>query len=286
MPLLVPNGALSLEAWVYYTGASYTSGKSHHTIMEFGNDTPWFGVNGFGQLELFNVTAGGSVPIRAWTHVAYTWDGTDGALFVNGTQVASSKKAPWTLPTASNLGIGYNVDDTGWEGFIDEVMVWKDDRSEEILTDMQSGVAVPPAELLAYFRFEDAPGQTVANQVRTGPAGVLGSTNAPEENDPVQTTSVITSNRRSIEAGMQLQAAYPNPIAADGAVVPFSLSRNAHVRLSVLDLAGREVAVLLDAARPAGSHAIRFERAGLAAGMYVCQLSIDGQRLTRSLLVQ
>ncbi|UYZ59670.1 LamG-like jellyroll fold domain-containing protein [Hymenobacter latericus] len=286
VPLLVPNGALSLEAWVYYTGASFATGKGHHTIMEFGDDTPWFGVNALGQLELFNVAAGGAVPLRTWTHVAYTWDGANGALFVNGTQVATSTKAPWTLPTANNLGIGYNTDDMGWEGFIDEVMVWKDDRSEEILLDMQSGVAVPPADLLAYFKFENVTGQTVANQVPGGPAGTLGSTNAVEANDPVPTTSVVTSTRRNAATWAQLQGAYPNPVAAEGAVLPFVLTRSAHVRLAVLDMAGREVAVLLDAPRPAGNYALRFSPAGLAAGMYVCQLSLDGQRLTQPLLVQ
>ncbi len=44
------------------------------------------------------------------------------------------------------------------------------------------------------------------------------------------------------------------------------------VRLSVYDLLGREVAVLIDGTRPAGRFAVPFNGRTLASGVYLCRL--------------
>ncbi|WP_078062962.1 LamG-like jellyroll fold domain-containing protein [Solirubrum puertoriconensis] len=285
VPLQAPNGAVTMEAWVYYTGTSYSGGTGRFTIMEFGDDTPWFGINSQGQLELYNVVSGGRVPMRAWTHVAYTWDGTNGALFVNGTQVGTSTKAPWTLPTVNTLGIGHNTGDTGWQGYIDEVMVWKDDRSGQILNDMQSGVATAPATLLAYYKFENVTGQTVANQVAGGPVGTLGTSAAADDSDPTVVTSVVTSSRKNTEAAQAtLQPSYPNPFRNETNIT-FTLQRAAPVRLTVLDVTGRLVATLLDEKRAAGTYTVPF-RGSLRSGLYRYQLTTEGQTVSRTMVVQ
>ncbi|AYA35920.1 T9SS C-terminal target domain-containing protein [Hymenobacter oligotrophus] len=286
VPLLVPNDFLSLEAWVYFNGSSYSNGTGRHTIMEFGDDTPWFGVNSQGQLELYNIAAGGRVPMRAWTHVAYTWNLSVGTLYINGVQVATSNQPPWTLPTANVLGIGHNTGDTGWQGYIDEVMVWNDGRTaSQVMSDMQSGVTTPQARLLAYYKFENVTGQTLANQVTGGPAGTLGSTNAVEANDPTVVTSVITGTRKTGEvAQAQLQPSYPNPFRNETNIT-FTLERATPVRLTVLDVTGRVVATLLDEKRAAGTYTVPF-RGSLRSGLYRYQLTTEGQTVSRTMLVQ
>ncbi|GAB2947410.1 hypothetical protein GCM10027048_10450 [Hymenobacter coalescens] len=283
--LAAPTGAFTLEAWVYFNGTAFGNAGSYSTVLEFGNDADWFGVNSLGQLEVYGVLEGGTVPVRTWTHVAYTWDGTTSRLYVNGTQVASAVDAP--RQSGTSLGIGYNSGDSGWQGYIDEVAVWATARDAAgIQADMNNGPNPVASGLRAYYKFESVTNQQVANSVAGGPAGVLGSTPAAETNDPILTNQLVNSNRQERAAAVaQLQPNFPNPFV-DHTTIPFVLLRPGHVRLSVLDLTGREVATLLDETRPAGSYAAPFRAVQLAAGVYLSQLTIDGQRVTRRMVVQ
>ena len=116
-----PNGSVTLETWVNFTGGSYSRG-SYNTIVEFGNDSPWFGVDYDGTLDMFGVLRGGAMPTNGWTHVAYTWDGAMSSLYINGNRVATNNTAP---PSGGyGLGIGQNSGDTAWMGLIDEVSIY------------------------------------------------------------------------------------------------------------------------------------------------------------------
>jgi alpha-mannosidase len=69
---------------------------------------------------------------------------------------------------------------------------------------------------------------------------------------------------------------FPNPFNPV-TVIRFSLPDASHVRLSVLNLLGREHGVLVDEARPAGSHAVRWDATGLSSGVYVCRFEVNGR---------
>ena len=60
---------------------------------------------------------------------------------------------------------------------------------------------------------------------------------------------------------------YPNPVTAS-TTIPFTLTKPEHVTLSVYDMLGREVAVLVDERREAGTYAVPFNAVGRNAGMY------------------
>jgi hypothetical protein len=82
-----------------------------------------------------------------------------------------------------------------------------------------------------------------------------------------------------------LLGAAPNPFRSWTAI-RYTLSRAARVRLAVYDLAGREVAVLVDGARGPGSHAVSWDARGMAAGMYFCRLQqLDLGRVATSRIV-
>lgn len=79
-----------------------------------------------------------------------------------------------------------------------------------------------------------------------------------------------------------LRLPYPNP-ATQRAVVPFDVASPSRVRLSVFDVLGREVAVLVDASLDVGRHEAVFDGAGMAAGVYFVRATIvgaDGRRRT------
>jgi photosystem II stability/assembly factor-like uncharacterized protein len=77
---------------------------------------------------------------------------------------------------------------------------------------------------------------------------------------------------------------YPNPVSAS-TTIPFSLTSPEHVRLSVYDMLGREVAVLVNGRLDAGLHSVRFDAAGLPSGMYFSVLKNGAAVETRKLLL-
>lgn len=65
---------------------------------------------------------------------------------------------------------------------------------------------------------------------------------------------------------------YPNPFNP-GTAIRFSLAHSSHVNLTVYDVLGREVMVLLNAAMAPGDHEVPFRATGFASGVYVCRLT-------------
>lgn len=72
-------------------------------------------------------------------------------------------------------------------------------------------------------------------------------------------------------AGLALAPGAPNPVRTC-TLLRFSLARDAHVRLAIFDLSGREVAALADERRAAGEHAVRWDARGVPSGVYLCRL--------------
>jgi hypothetical protein len=68
---------------------------------------------------------------------------------------------------------------------------------------------------------------------------------------------------------------HPNPFAGV-TVIEYEMARRGQVRLTVVDALGREVAVLADGMREAGSYAETFDGDGLPNGAYFYRLSVDG----------
>ena len=75
---------------------------------------------------------------------------------------------------------------------------------------------------------------------------------------------------------------YPNPFNPL-TTIPFALPRAALVRLTVHDLAGRLVSVLVDGALGAGEHEVRWEAKSTASGVYLYRLQVDGAAGTRTM---
>ena len=67
----------------------------------------------------------------------------------------------------------------------------------------------------------------------------------------------------------------PNPFGA-GTTVRFSLETAGDVSLSAYDALGRKVGTLAEGPMATGDHAVRWNAAGLAAGVYVLRLEADG----------
>ncbi|HUF10029.1 MAG TPA: T9SS type A sorting domain-containing protein [Rhodothermales bacterium] len=59
----------------------------------------------------------------------------------------------------------------------------------------------------------------------------------------------------------------------------------AHARLEIYDQLGRQLTTLLDSPLGPGPYEVSFDAAGLAAGIYLYRLSVDGRAAAKRMVV-
>jgi trimeric autotransporter adhesin len=75
----------------------------------------------------------------------------------------------------------------------------------------------------------------------------------------------------------------PNPFQMK-TTVRYSISVPGRVRISLHDISGQEIGIILDEYRNAGHHEVEFDRGNLSSGMYICRM-IRGSNITGSKMV-
>ena len=92
----------------------------------------------------------------------------------------------------------------------------------------------------------------------------------------------VSSETDPDEIGAALGPPFPNP--SRGAFwIPFTITTAADVRISLVDVTGRSVTILLDETRLPGTHSVEVRLPALAAGTYFVLLDVNGRRLYRSI---
>ena len=81
----------------------------------------------------------------------------------------------------------------------------------------------------------------------------------------------VDQSLAGMPAQFSLSQNYPNPFNP-GTTITFGLPKSTDVRLSVFDVLGREVSVLVHERRNAGVHEVKFDGSGLASGVYFCRI--------------
>lgn len=84
-------------------------------------------------------------------------------------------------------------------------------------------------------------------------------------------TDVANEEEATVPAEFELAANYPNPFNPSTRI-SYALPEQAAVNLSVFDVTGRLVKVLVDASQPAGSYNVNFDAATLPSGIYFYRL--------------
>jgi flagellar hook assembly protein FlgD len=100
--------------------------------------------------------------------------------------------------------------------------------------------------------------------------------------------TVVVQEHPGPGGGLAFAAPSPNP-SQSATRLSFLLHDPGHVRLAVYDVAGREVAVLVDEYRPAGRHFVLWDgrnRAGAsaAAGVYFARFETAGRHAVREIV--
>ncbi|GEM_PF-5386889 len=89
-----------------------------------------------------------------------------------------------------------------------------------------------------------------------------------------------SKSSRVLPGGISLAQNYPNPFNPS-TTIEFGIPSEGVVRLRIMDLLGREVAVLVNETRQAGAHAVDFDATNQPSGTYMYQLEWNGQVITR-----
>lgn len=93
-----------------------------------------------------------------------------------------------------------------------------------------------------------------------------------------------SSEKPSIAQAFELAQNYPNP-ASDLTYIPYAVAETQAVRLSLLDLQGRELLTLKSETAAPGSYTAVLNAAPLPAGQYLYSLEGNGPRQTKRLMV-
>jgi hypothetical protein len=80
-----------------------------------------------------------------------------------------------------------------------------------------------------------------------------------------------------------MQQNYPNPFNPS-TTIRYELPEPSQVRLTVYDILGRELSVLVNERRDAGVHEVKFDASGLSSGVYFYRIQagdfVQSKRLT------
>ena len=88
----------------------------------------------------------------------------------------------------------------------------------------------------------------------------------------------------TVPGQFQLLQNYPNPFNPK-TIIHYQLSTDSYVSLSVYDLLGREVAVLVNEKKAPGSYDVDFDASGLASGVYLYRLTAGQSFQTRQMVL-
>jgi gluconolactonase len=94
----------------------------------------------------------------------------------------------------------------------------------------------------------------------------------------------VNEEQRSGPNFFELQRNYPNPFNPR-TTIKYELAGPSMVRLSVYDILGREVAVLVNEKNDAGVHEVKFDGAALSSGVYLYRLEAGTFVQSRKLLL-
>jgi len=94
----------------------------------------------------------------------------------------------------------------------------------------------------------------------------------------------VSNAENAAPVTFQLDQNYPNPFNP-ATKISFSIPIQGIVKLTVFDLLGREVAVLVNRELPAGNQQVGFDGSQLSTGLYLYRIDFSGQQITRTMLL-
>jgi hypothetical protein len=169
------SNTFTIEAWV-----NLQAYNAESRLMDFGNGPAAdnivcalsAGTTGQPNFSFYllpanqSLTAPNPLPLNAWTHVAFAYDGTNGSIFVNGALAARGPMLPPPSVTRTNNYIGRSnwASDGYTQAVLDEFRIWKVARTQaQIQSLLNAPLRGNEAGLLLYYRLDSTNGVVATN---------------------------------------------------------------------------------------------------------------------------
>jgi len=182
------TGDFTIEAWIYPTATTGSSGWNAIITKHSGDDGSWLfrvadnSETGFvpklnfdTEHPISNYYANTELIFNTWYHIAVTRKGATGTFYLNGEIdgiFTDSKDLYSTSPV--HISDQNNVDDERFTGTIDEVRLWNVARTlSEIQADMYREITGSEPGLAGYWQFDEGSGTSVYDQTLNGNTGSL-----------------------------------------------------------------------------------------------------------------
>lgn len=190
------DAGFTMEAWVF----ADANDPINRIISKFG-DYNLYTFGGVLTAEVWNdgtdnytrFNGPGSFPTGVWTHVAFTWDGTNALFYVNGVQSSGTPSSLLINAAAGSFTVGESsqLANEVWNGDIDEVRLWTCVKSQtEVASDTSANYTGFEGGLALYYDFSDGSGATVTDLSQNGNDGLLAD--SPSWTPGVETPDVPT----------------------------------------------------------------------------------------------
>ncbi|TVQ71841.1 MAG: T9SS C-terminal target domain-containing protein, partial [Balneolaceae bacterium] len=184
---------------------------------------------------------------------------------------------------AYNMGGDFTI---SWDGLADLPSEW-----QLTLTDLHTGQSMNLREADEYtFRYENGNQTRPAKSVGAG-AVVSGVKplvlSADDEQDGgarfrliVDSEPVSSEIPGDVPQELELSQNYPNPFNPS-TVIRYTVPEQAHIRLTVYDMLGREISVLVNEQQGPGSYDVTWDGTDFTSGLYLYRLEAGSKSITR-----
>lgn len=110
------------------------------------------------------------------------------------------------------------------------------------------------------------------------------STVGPTAQATLTRGSLVNTDDDTLPAEFALNQNYPNPFNPV-TTIGYALPKAEYVRVAVYDVLGQQVAILVDATKPAGNHEVTFNAQDLPSGTYLYRIEAGSFRSARQLVL-
>ncbi|MBI9071049.1 MAG: family 10 glycosylhydrolase [Melioribacteraceae bacterium] len=101
---------------------------------------------------------------------------------------------------------------------------------------------------------------------------------------PSVVSGVHENKKKELPQSFELSQNYPNPFNPE-TTIEYSIANRDHVKLSVVDILGQELNVLVDENKSAGNYKVKFDGKNLPSGIYFSKLNFGNKSKIRKMML-
>jgi hypothetical protein len=94
----------------------------------------------------------------------------------------------------------------------------------------------------------------------------------------------VQEEKDKLANGFELRQNYPNPFNSE-TIIAYEITKPDYIKLSVYDMLGRTINVLVDRFQNPGRYSVSFNAANLSSGIYTYRLNTSSASINRKLIL-